>query len=140
MLSGRRRSRLSAHNGWDAPGGGPIDRGVVSCWPRLKVLRWPRLKHLVVVAVMMMATVRGLLRDGGARKTDGQSDGGDKAFHHGSISSCRKTLTPSAWVNSWFLRDLRAAFGGAKQSGTGREGGPHSLEFYTEHPCVCVEL
>ncbi|MBL8490739.1 MAG: 2-hydroxymuconic semialdehyde dehydrogenase, partial [Rhodocyclaceae bacterium] len=37
-----------------------------------------------------------------------------------------------AWVNSWFLRDLRTAFGGAKQSGIGREGGVHSLEFYTE--------
>ena len=34
------------------------------------------------------------------------------------------------WVNSWFLRDLRTAFGGAKQSGIGREGGVHSLEFY----------
>ncbi|MEL0083514.1 MAG: 2-hydroxymuconic semialdehyde dehydrogenase, partial [Gammaproteobacteria bacterium] len=27
-----------------------------------------------------------------------------------------------SWVNSWFLRDLRTAFGGAKQSGVGREG------------------
>ena len=36
------------------------------------------------------------------------------------------------WVNSWFLRDLRTAFGGSKQSGIGREGGVHSLEFYTE--------
>lgn len=36
------------------------------------------------------------------------------------------------WLNSWFLRDLRTAFGGSKQSGIGREGGVHSLEFYTE--------
>lgn len=36
------------------------------------------------------------------------------------------------WINSWFLRDLRTAFGGSKQSGIGREGGVHSLEFYTE--------
>jgi aminomuconate-semialdehyde/2-hydroxymuconate-6-semialdehyde dehydrogenase len=27
------------------------------------------------------------------------------------------------WINSWFLRDLRTAFGGSKQSGIGREGG-----------------
>jgi aminomuconate-semialdehyde/2-hydroxymuconate-6-semialdehyde dehydrogenase len=27
------------------------------------------------------------------------------------------------WINSWFLRDLRTPFGGAKQSGIGREGG-----------------
>lgn len=45
-----------------------------------------------------------------------------------------------AWVNSWFLRDLRTAFGGAKQSGIGREGGVHGLEFYTELSNVCVKL
>jgi aminomuconate-semialdehyde/2-hydroxymuconate-6-semialdehyde dehydrogenase len=44
------------------------------------------------------------------------------------------------WVNSWFLRDLRTAFGGAKQSGIGREGGVHSLEFYTELTNVCIKL
>jgi len=44
------------------------------------------------------------------------------------------------WVNSWFLRDLRTPFGGAKQSGIGREGGVHSLEFYTETRNVCIKL
>jgi aminomuconate-semialdehyde/2-hydroxymuconate-6-semialdehyde dehydrogenase len=44
------------------------------------------------------------------------------------------------WVNSWFLRDLRTPFGGSKQSGIGREGGVHSLEFYTELRNVCVKL
>lgn len=44
------------------------------------------------------------------------------------------------WVNSWFLRDLRTAFGGVKQSGIGREGGVHSLEFYTELRNICVKL
>ena len=44
------------------------------------------------------------------------------------------------WVNSWFLRDLRTAFGATKQSGIGREGGVHSLEFYTELRNVCVKL
>ena len=44
------------------------------------------------------------------------------------------------WVNSWFLRDLRTAFGGAKQSGIGREGGVHSLEFYTELKNICIKL
>jgi aminomuconate-semialdehyde/2-hydroxymuconate-6-semialdehyde dehydrogenase len=45
-----------------------------------------------------------------------------------------------AWVNSWFLRDLRTPFGGAKHSGIGREGGVHSLEFYTELKNVCIKL
>jgi aminomuconate-semialdehyde/2-hydroxymuconate-6-semialdehyde dehydrogenase len=45
-----------------------------------------------------------------------------------------------SWINSWFLRDLRTPFGGAKQSGIGREGGVHSLEFYTELKNVCIKL
>ena len=45
-----------------------------------------------------------------------------------------------SWVNSWFLRDLRTPFGGSKQSGIGREGGVHSLEFYTELRNVMVKL
>lgn len=44
------------------------------------------------------------------------------------------------WVNSWFLRDLRTPFGGSKRSGIGREGGVHSLEFYSELTNVCVQL
>ncbi len=44
------------------------------------------------------------------------------------------------WINSWFVRDLRTPFGGSKQSGIGREGGVHSLEFYTETRNVCVKL
>lgn len=44
------------------------------------------------------------------------------------------------WVNSWFLRDLRTPFGGTKRSGIGREGGIHSLEFYTELTNICVKL
>lgn len=45
-----------------------------------------------------------------------------------------------AWVNSWFLRDLRTSFGGAKQSGLGREGGVHGLEFYSETKNICIKL
>ncbi|HEY2403004.1 MAG TPA: 2-hydroxymuconic semialdehyde dehydrogenase [Steroidobacteraceae bacterium] len=42
------------------------------------------------------------------------------------------------WINSWFLRDLRTPFGGSKLSGIGREGGVHSLEFYSELRNVCM--
>jgi len=48
--------------------------------------------------------------------------------------------TGICWINSWFLRDLRTPFGGAKQSGTGREGGHYSLEFYSELTNICVKL
>lgn len=42
------------------------------------------------------------------------------------------------WVNTWFLRDLRTPFGGARLSGLGREGGRHSLDFYSEITTICV--
>ncbi|MGB4136270.1 MAG: 2-hydroxymuconic semialdehyde dehydrogenase, partial [Microbacterium sp.] len=45
-----------------------------------------------------------------------------------------------SWVNSWYLRDLRSPFGGVGLSGIGREGGHHSLDFYTEATNVCVQL
>lgn len=48
--------------------------------------------------------------------------------------------TGICWVNSWFLRDLRTPFGGSKQSGTGREGGHYSLEFYSELTNICIKL
>jgi aminomuconate-semialdehyde/2-hydroxymuconate-6-semialdehyde dehydrogenase len=44
------------------------------------------------------------------------------------------------WVNTWLLRDLRVPFGGMKESGVGREGGRHSLEFFSEARNVCVKL
>lgn len=45
-----------------------------------------------------------------------------------------------SWVNTWYLRDLRAPFGGSGLSGIGREGGIHSFDFYTEPVNVAVKL
>lgn len=44
------------------------------------------------------------------------------------------------WVNTWLLRDLRVPFGGVKDSGVGREGGVHSLEFFSESKNICIKL
>jgi len=38
----------------------------------------------------------------------------------------------TTWVNCFFVRDLRAPFGGARKSGVGREGGSWSFDFYSE--------
>jgi acyl-CoA reductase-like NAD-dependent aldehyde dehydrogenase len=38
------------------------------------------------------------------------------------------------------VRDLRAPFGGFKDSGIGREGGKHSREFFTEAKTVVMEM
>ncbi|HET7892743.1 MAG TPA: 2-hydroxymuconic semialdehyde dehydrogenase [Candidatus Sulfotelmatobacter sp.] len=44
------------------------------------------------------------------------------------------------WVNCWFLRDLRTPFGGVGLSGIGREGGMHSLNFYSALNNICVHF
>ena len=54
--------------------------------------------------------------------------------------TARQIRVGLSWINCWFLRDLRTPFGGSKHSGIGREGGVHSLEFYTELRNICVKL
>jgi 5-carboxymethyl-2-hydroxymuconic-semialdehyde dehydrogenase len=44
------------------------------------------------------------------------------------------------WVNSQNVRDLRTPFGGAKESGIGREGGHYSWEFYCEMKNIAIAL
>ncbi|MEU6375444.1 5-carboxymethyl-2-hydroxymuconate semialdehyde dehydrogenase [Streptomyces sp. NPDC046909] len=44
------------------------------------------------------------------------------------------------WLNSHNIRDLRTPFGGVKASGVGREGGAHSIDFYTESKIIHVAL
>jgi aminomuconate-semialdehyde/2-hydroxymuconate-6-semialdehyde dehydrogenase len=44
------------------------------------------------------------------------------------------------WVNCFFVRDLRAPFGGMKDSGLGREGGNFSREFFTEPKAVVMQV
>ncbi|HEV3363417.1 MAG TPA: aldehyde dehydrogenase family protein, partial [Acidimicrobiia bacterium] len=46
----------------------------------------------------------------------------------------------TVWVNCFFVRDLRAPFGGVGDSGIGREGGDFSREFCTEPKAVVMEL
>jgi aminomuconate-semialdehyde/2-hydroxymuconate-6-semialdehyde dehydrogenase len=41
-----------------------------------------------------------------------------------------RLVAGTVWVNCFFVRDLRAPFGGARQSGIGREGGTWSFDFY----------
>jgi aminomuconate-semialdehyde/2-hydroxymuconate-6-semialdehyde dehydrogenase len=48
--------------------------------------------------------------------------------------------TGMVWVNTWLHRDLRVPFGGVKNSGVGREGGRHSLEFFSETQNICIHL
>jgi aminomuconate-semialdehyde/2-hydroxymuconate-6-semialdehyde dehydrogenase len=51
----------------------------------------------------------------------------------------REIRTGNVWVNCFSVRDPRSPFGGFKDSGIGREGGNHSLEFYTELKSVVLK-
>ena len=46
----------------------------------------------------------------------------------------------TVWVNCFFVRDLRAPFGGVGDSGLGREGGNFSREFFTEPKAVIMQI
>jgi acyl-CoA reductase-like NAD-dependent aldehyde dehydrogenase len=43
----------------------------------------------------------------------------------------------TVWVNCFYVRDLETPFGGAHDSGIGREGGRHSFDFYCDVKTVC---
>ena len=49
-----------------------------------------------------------------------------------------RLVAGTVWVNCFFVRDLRAPFGGAKSSGVGREGGVYSFDFYADVKNVCT--
>ncbi len=43
-----------------------------------------------------------------------------------------RLVAGTVWVNCFFVRDLQAPFGGARNSGIGREGGTWSFDFYAD--------
>jgi aminomuconate-semialdehyde/2-hydroxymuconate-6-semialdehyde dehydrogenase len=43
----------------------------------------------------------------------------------------------TVWVNCFYVRDLESPFGGARDSGIGREGGRYSFDFYCDVKTVC---
>src|SRR5579872_4396482 len=51
-----------------------------------------------------------------------------------------KLRAGTVWVNCYNVFDPALPFGGFKQSGWGREGGPESLNLYTQTKAVCAQL
>lgn len=43
-----------------------------------------------------------------------------------------RIVSGTTWVNCFYVRDLRAPFGGSRNSGIGREGGAWSFDFYCD--------
>ena len=62
-------------------------------------------------------------------------------------STCRPCCAPAGrcgagvvWVNTPMVRELRAPFGGVKESGMGREGGQSSMQFYTTEKTTAIPV
>ncbi|HEX9123298.1 MAG TPA: aldehyde dehydrogenase [Actinomycetota bacterium] len=49
-----------------------------------------------------------------------------------------RLVAGTVWVNCFYVRDLRAPFGGSRSSGIGREGGVWSFDFYADVKNVCM--
>jgi 5-carboxymethyl-2-hydroxymuconic-semialdehyde dehydrogenase len=49
-----------------------------------------------------------------------------------------RVVAGTVWVNCFFVRELAAPFGGARDSGIGREGGTWSFDFYCDVKNVAV--
>lgn len=52
----------------------------------------------------------------------------------------RDIRTGTLWVNTPLVRELRAPFGGFKQSGIGRDGATSSVEFFTELKSTIIAI
>jgi aminomuconate-semialdehyde/2-hydroxymuconate-6-semialdehyde dehydrogenase len=51
-----------------------------------------------------------------------------------------RLVAGTVWVNCFFVRDLRAPFGGSRHSGVGREGGTWSFDFYCDVKNTCTNV
>ncbi len=50
-----------------------------------------------------------------------------------------RVVAGTVWVNCYFIRELAAPFGGARESGVGREGGSFSFDFYCDVKNVAIK-
>jgi acyl-CoA reductase-like NAD-dependent aldehyde dehydrogenase len=56
------------------------------------------------------------------------------------LRASRALRSGVVWVNTPMVRELRAPFGGVKESGMGREGGQSSMQFYTTEKTTAIPV
>jgi acyl-CoA reductase-like NAD-dependent aldehyde dehydrogenase len=56
------------------------------------------------------------------------------------LQASRDLRAGTIWVNTPMMRELRAPFGGYKQSGIGRDGARSSVEFFTEEKTTTIPI
>ncbi|CAM3704299.1 aldehyde dehydrogenase family protein [Smaragdicoccus niigatensis] len=57
-----------------------------------------------------------------------------------ALDVARQIEAGTVWINDWHMVNALYPFGGYKQSGNGRELGPHALDEYTEQKFVHIDL
>ena len=57
-----------------------------------------------------------------------------------ALDVARQIESGTVWINDWHMVNAEYPFGGYKQSGIGRELGPHALDEYTEEKFVHIDL
>ena len=56
-----------------------------------------------------------------------------------ALEVARRLEAGSVWVNNWHIIHPAYPFGGYKESGLGREGGPHSIDEYVEQKFIALD-
>jgi acyl-CoA reductase-like NAD-dependent aldehyde dehydrogenase len=56
------------------------------------------------------------------------------------MRASRDLRAGTVWINTTMVRELRAPFGGYKQSGVGRDGATSSAEFFTEQKTTTIPI
>jgi aminomuconate-semialdehyde/2-hydroxymuconate-6-semialdehyde dehydrogenase len=106
----------------DAPGGSEILREEVF-GPVLTLQRFADEDEAVALANSTTYGLAAIVYTGDRERASRVSD---------------RLVAGTVWVNSFFVRDLRAPFGGARNSGIGREGGDWSFDFHADVKNVCT--
>ncbi|WP_432246364.1 aldehyde dehydrogenase family protein [Mycolicibacterium sp. ELW1] len=56
-----------------------------------------------------------------------------------ALNVARRLEAGSVWINNWHIIHPAYPFGGFKESGLGREGGPHSIDEYVEEKFIALD-
>jgi acyl-CoA reductase-like NAD-dependent aldehyde dehydrogenase len=56
-----------------------------------------------------------------------------------ALEVARRLQAGMVWINNWHVIHPAYPFGGVKQSGLGREGGPHSIDEYVEEKFIALD-
>jgi aldehyde dehydrogenase (NAD+) len=70
----------------------------------------------------------------------GLAAGIETGDHRKALRFAREVRAGIVWINTWHNYDPSAPFGGYKASGYGRENGAPSLDVYTQHKTIWMDL